>query len=78
MRSAGHFFATLNYIHNNPVKHGYVARWAAWPFSSFHWYLQTHGRDWLLDLWRQYPLRDYGAAWDDFVLEQPLAIPAAE
>src|SRR5262249_21749110 len=43
MRSEAHFFTTLNYIHNNPVKHGYVNRWQAWPFSSFHWYLQTHG-----------------------------------
>ena len=26
----------LDYIHYNPVKHGYVSRVAAWPYSSFH------------------------------------------
>ena len=26
----------LDYIHFNPVKHGYVARVADWPYSSFH------------------------------------------
>jgi putative transposase len=76
MRSERHFFTTLNYIHNNPVKHGYVSRWQAWPFSSFHWYLQTHGREWLRDLWERYPVRDYGAAWDDFVLEEPFLLDA--
>jgi putative transposase len=74
MRSERHFYATLNYIHNNPFKHGYVSRWQAWPFSSFPWYLRTHGREWLLDLWTQYPVRNYGAAWDNFVLEGPFLL----
>ena len=26
----------VDYIHYNPVKHGYVSRVADWPFSSFH------------------------------------------
>jgi putative transposase len=26
----------VNYIHNNPVKHGYVQRAEDWPFSSIH------------------------------------------
>jgi len=71
MRSDAHFYATLNYIHINPVKHGYVTRWPDWPFSSFSWYLQTHGREWMVDLWTRYPLLNYGAAWDDFILERP-------
>jgi putative transposase len=71
MRSEAHYYVTLNYVHNNPVKHGYVEKWQAWPCSSFHWYLQTYGRDWLLDLWREYPVLHYGAAWDNFVLEGP-------
>lgn len=39
IKSRGHFFATVNYIHNNPVKHGYVKRWQDWPFSSAAEYL---------------------------------------
>ena len=30
----------VDYIHFNPVKHGYVARVADWPYSSFHRYVQ--------------------------------------
>jgi putative transposase len=77
MRSERHFYTTLNYIHNNPVKHGYVTRWPAWPFSSFPWYLQTYGREWVYDVWREYPVNRYGAAWDNFMLEHPflLALP---
>lgn len=38
----------LDYLHYNPVKHGYAARAADWPFSSFHSWL-ARGRyesDW--------------------------------
>ena len=65
MRSERHYFVTLNYIHNNPVKHGYVNQWGDWPYSSFSWYLQEKGREWLLDLWREYPVLNYGSGWDE-------------
>jgi putative transposase len=29
----------VDYIHFNPVKHGYVARVVDWPYSSFHRYV---------------------------------------
>jgi putative transposase len=64
MRSERHYFTTLNYIHNNPVKHGYVKKWQEWPFSSAHWYLAEKGRDWLVDVWLEYPVHDYGRKWD--------------
>ena len=32
----------VDYIHINPLKHGYVSRVADWPHSSFHRYVQ-HG-----------------------------------
>ena len=31
----------LNYIHYNPVKHGYVNKTSAWPYSSIHRYIRT-------------------------------------
>ena len=31
--------AHIDYIHFNPVKHGYVGRVADWPYSSFHRYV---------------------------------------
>ena len=64
MRSEAHYFTTLNYIHNNPVKHGYVTKWGDWPYSSFHWYLEHKGREWLTELWREYPVLNYGDTWD--------------
>jgi putative transposase len=30
----------VDYIHYNPVKHGYVPRVSDWPYSSFHRYVQ--------------------------------------
>jgi putative transposase len=65
IRSEGHYYTTLNYIHYNPIKHKLVDSPYDWPPSSVHWYLENKGRAWLRDLWRRYPLRDYGKSWDD-------------
>ena len=65
IRSDRHYYTTLNYIHYNPVKHKLVTSPYDWPWSSVHWYLQHHGREWLRNLWVSYPLRDYGKTWDD-------------
>jgi putative transposase len=64
MKSSRHFFATLNYIHHNPVKHGYVSSWQDWPFSSGNDFLDLVGRDRAIEIWREYPILDYGAEWD--------------
>ena len=65
IRSERHYFTTLNYIHYNPVRHGLVDSPYDWKWSSLHWYLAEHGRSWLQDVWRSYPLKDYGEGWDD-------------
>lgn len=65
IRSERHYYTTLNYIHYNPVKHGFVKSPYDWVESSVHWYLQTYGREWLRDSWVQYPVRDYGKDWDN-------------
>ena len=31
----------VDYVHFNPVKHGYVTRASDWPYSSFHRYLRA-------------------------------------
>ena len=31
----------VDYIHFNPVKHGYVKRVSAWPYSSFHRFVRN-------------------------------------
>lgn len=64
IRSERHYWATLNYIHANPVKHGWARKAAAWDCTSYHAYLAEHGREALIELWQRYPVDDYGADWD--------------
>lgn len=65
IRNERHGYATLNYIHANPVKHGYVKDARAWPWSSLHKYLHDFGRDRLRQWWSEYPVGDYGRGWDE-------------
>jgi hypothetical protein len=65
LRSDSHFWATINYIHHNPVKHGHVTRWDEWPFSSAAEYLKEVGREEAIRIWKSYPILDYGKGWDD-------------
>jgi putative transposase len=65
MRSDRHFFATVNYVHHNPVHHGYVRLWTDWPWSSAAEYLEQMGRAEAKRTWKEYPIRDYGKKWDD-------------
>lgn len=64
MKTERHFWVTINYIHNNPVKHRYVEKWQDWPFSSANLWLERMGRRRMQDIWREYPLLDYGEDWD--------------
>jgi putative transposase len=68
IRSVGHYNTTLNYIHYNPVKHGWSLSPYDWPESSVSWYLAHFGREWLRDLWVTCPVRNYGRGWDDLAL----------
>jgi putative transposase len=60
MRDERQYFHALNYLHYNPVKHGYVGTPYDWPWSSVHLYYDTRGRDWLREHWVDYPV---GKAW---------------
>jgi len=42
LRDDRDFFHHVDYIHFNPVKHGYVERVRDWPYSTFHRYV-AHG-----------------------------------
>ncbi len=64
IKSERHFWATMNYIHNNPVHHKYVTRWQDWPFCSATLYLEAVGRDEARRRWTGYPVLDLGKAWD--------------
>ncbi|MDP8208546.1 MAG: transposase [Candidatus Electryonea clarkiae] len=64
MKSDRHFYASLNYVHHNPVYHEYVSRWTDWIFSSARDYLEEVGETRAAEIWRSYPLLDYGKKWD--------------
>ncbi|MCF7817208.1 MAG: transposase [Kiritimatiellales bacterium] len=65
IRSDRHFYVARNYIHHNPVKHGYVGKWEDWPFSSVGDFIAETGREAVLKHWREYPVLDMGDGRDD-------------
>lgn len=66
IRSERHYYTTLNYIHYNAVRHDWVESPYEWSESSVSWYLENYGRQWLRDCWVNYPVKDFGVAWDNF------------
>lgn len=66
IRDDAHYYRALNYIHYNPVKHGYAVNAYDWQWSSLSLYYEDLGRDWLQENWRKYqPGEDFGKGWDD-------------
>ena len=64
IRNERHFWSTINYVHNNPVHHGYVDKWQDWPWSSAAAFVERVGRDEAIRVWNEYPILDYGKGWD--------------
>jgi putative transposase len=48
-------YIRLNYLFNNPIKHGYVTNLTDYPYSSFHLMLQKQGREALIKQFKEYP-----------------------
>ena len=66
IRDDAHYYRALNYIHYNPVKHGYVENTYDWQWSSLSLYYEDYGRDWLREQWNAHPPeKDFGRDWDD-------------
>jgi putative transposase len=64
IRSERHFYAALNYVLNNAVQHGYVDRWQDWPWSNASQYLKETGVERAAEIWREYPILNFGKSWD--------------
>ena len=64
IKSERHFWASMNYIHNNAVHHRYAKRWQDWPFASASAYVEAVGRHEAERVWDEYPVLDYGKNWD--------------
>jgi putative transposase len=52
IRDEDHFYRAINYLHNNPVRHGYARDAREWPSSSLSRYIDEVGTEWLERLWR--------------------------
>ncbi len=65
VRNEDHFYRALNYVHVNPVKHGYVRDPYDWLWTSLENYRTNLGRDWLRENWKLHPPGDFGKGWDD-------------
>jgi putative transposase len=66
IRTEADYWTRFNYIHHNPVKHGYTKRMEDWAFSSCCYYREHKGSDWLLDALERYPIVDFSDPDDDF------------
>jgi putative transposase len=65
IRNEDHYWAVVNYIHHNPVKHGHAKRWQDWPWSSARDFLARVPRNEARRIWREHPLLTMGKGWDD-------------
>lgn len=55
-------YTRLNYIHHNPVKHGYVKVNKDYRHSSYSWYYRNLGVEYINDLETKYPVIDCTAS----------------
>lgn len=66
IRDEGDFWVRVNYIHYNPVKHGYVIRMEDYRFSSYRFYLKSKGQEWIASCFEEFPIKDFLVGEDEF------------
>lgn len=66
IRSENDFWRHFNYIHHNPVKHGYVKQMGEYDYSSYRYWLDKKGSDWMASCFEQYPIIDFSVEMDEF------------
>lgn len=69
IRSEKDFWARFNYIHHNPIKHGYIKNpdqlflyqfsLFLYQFSSYNQWLKKNGPEWMTSCFSQYPIVDF-------------------
>lgn len=65
IRNEADFYKHLNYIHQNPIKHG-LSREFEYQFSSYNAWVKKKGREYLDDCFRRYPIIDFKSFNDEF------------
>lgn len=59
LRNEKDYYKHLNYIHQNPVKHGLVKKMSQYKWSSIHRFVKEKGKEWIIDCFRKYPIIDF-------------------
>ena len=58
IRGERDFWTRFNYIHYNPVKHGFVQEPQDWQFSSYSYYLGDEDAVWMKKYVQDFPIHD--------------------
>ena len=66
IRNEQTFYRIFNYIHHNPVKHGYEKKCEDYEFSSYNYYLRKLGEQYMGSIFAQYPIIDFTDKNDEF------------
>ncbi|MBI5620821.1 transposase [Candidatus Gottesmanbacteria bacterium] len=53
------YYKHLNYIHQNPVKHGLSKRVTEYHWSSIHTWVEEKGKEFVIDCFHRYPVVDF-------------------
>lgn len=59
IRNDEDYYKHLNYIHQNPVKHGYTKKLTDYRWSSIHKWIDGKGKEFVADCFRTYPIIDF-------------------
>ncbi|RLG27668.1 hypothetical protein DRN98_10575 [Methanosarcinales archaeon] len=59
IRNKKDFYTHFNYIHHNPVKHGYVKNIDDYLFSSYRYWHSKKGNEWIRSSFREFPIIDF-------------------
>jgi len=64
IRSERQLYLSVNYVHYNPIKHGYVEKMPDWAFSSSDDYVSQLGREKAVSIWKKYPVDKMELEWE--------------
>lgn len=68
IRSERDFWYRFNYIHHNPVKHGYCRspeEVETYPWCSYQAWIEKEGKAWADDVFAKYPIKDFTIEHED-------------
>ena len=64
IRSEKDFWMRFNYVHHNSIKHRYAEKMKDYYFSSYNYWLEKKGIEWINDAFEKYPIIDFTLSGD--------------